>query len=47
MIHADGSNCYYNGMLASASTMHGTYMCVNGASLEEEGTWDVKLASRK
>jgi hypothetical protein len=42
---ADGSNCYYNGMLTSPSTMHGTYMCFNGASLVEEGTWDVKLAS--
>ena len=46
-IPADGSNCYYNGMLASASTMHGSYMCYNGASLVEEGTWNVMRASAK
>jgi hypothetical protein len=44
-IPADGSNCYYNGMLPSANTMHGTYMCYNGGALVEEGVWDVKRAS--
>jgi hypothetical protein len=45
LIPADVSNCYYNGMLTSATTMHGTYMCFNGGDLVEEGMWDVKLAS--
>ena len=45
MIPADGSNCYYNGMLPSANTMHGAYMCYNGSALVEEGVWDVKRAS--
>jgi hypothetical protein len=44
-IPADVSNCYYNGMLTSVTTMHGTYMCYNGAALVEEGIWDVKRAS--
>ena len=44
IIPADVSNCYYNGMLASANAMHGTYMCFNGGSLVEEGTWNVKRA---
>jgi len=43
-IPADVSNCNYNGMLTSATRMHGSYMCFNGASLVEEGTWDVKRA---
>lgn len=45
IIPADASNCYYNGMLASANAMHGTYMCFNGGAMVEEGTWDVKLTS--
>ncbi|MBV8454723.1 MAG: hypothetical protein JOZ29_21000 [Deltaproteobacteria bacterium] len=45
MIPADVSNCYYNGMLTSATKMHGTYMCYNGGALVEEGIWDVKRAS--
>src|SRR6516225_11279627 len=43
IIPADVSNCYYNGRLASASAMQGTYMCMNGGALVEEGTWNVKL----
>jgi hypothetical protein len=43
MIPSDGSNCYYNGMLRSPTTMHGAYMCYNGADLVKEGIWDVKL----
>ena len=46
-IPADASNCYYNGMLVSATAMHGTYMCYNGGALVEEGTWSVKRASGK
>jgi hypothetical protein len=42
LIPTDVSNCYYNGMLTSATAMHGTYMCFNGGDLVEEGTWDVK-----
>jgi hypothetical protein len=45
IIPADVSNCYYNGLLTSATTMRGTYMCFNGGDLVEEGTWDVKLPS--
>ena len=44
--HVSGlSNCYYNGMVVSASAMHVTYMCYNGGALVEEGTWNVKRAS--
>ena len=45
MIPADVSNCYYNGIRTSATTMRGTYMCFNGGALVEEGIWNVKLAS--
>ena len=48
MFPADGSNCYYFGLLTSATDMHGTYMCYNGgADLLEEGTWDVTHASNQ
>jgi len=45
VIPADTSNCYYNGILTSAKTIHGTYMCFNGGDLVEEGIWDVKRTS--
>lgn len=40
----DVSNCYYNGMLTSATTIHGAYSCYQGGDLLEEGVFD--LASK-
>ena len=44
VLPADVSNCYYNGMLTSATTIHGGYACYQGGSLLEEGEWDVTQA---
>jgi hypothetical protein len=45
VIPADVSNCYYNGMLTSPTTIHGGYQCYNGGELVEEGIWDVTQAA--
>jgi len=45
VVPANLSSCYYNGRLASPSTIHGTYFCYQGGDLAKEGMWDVKHAS--
>jgi hypothetical protein len=45
VLPSDVSNCYYNGLLTSPTTIHGGYMCYQGGELVEEGIWDVKRAS--
>lgn len=45
VVPADVSNCYYNGVLTSPTTIHGAYSCYQGGELLEEGMWDVKRAS--
>jgi hypothetical protein len=44
VLPADVSNCYYNGMLTSPTTIHGGYSCYQGGALLEEGVWDVTQA---
>jgi len=41
VVPADVSNCYYNGVLTSPTTIHGAYSCYQGGELLEEGVWDV------
>jgi hypothetical protein len=41
VVPSDVSNCYYNGILTSATTARGAYNCYNGGELVEEGMWNV------
>jgi hypothetical protein len=43
LVPADVSNCYYNGVFTSATSVRGAYSCYQGAELLEEGMW---MASR-
>ena len=45
VLPADVSNCYYNGMLTSPTSIRGGYMCYQGGELVEEGMWNVSRAS--
>jgi hypothetical protein len=45
VIPADVSNCYYNGVMTSPTTIHGSYQCYNGGELVEEGMWDVSQSA--
>jgi hypothetical protein len=47
VIPADVSNCYYNGRLASPTTIRGGYSCYQGGGLLEEGMWDAKQVSTR
>jgi hypothetical protein len=39
------SNCYYNGLITSPTSIRGGYMCYQGGELVEEGMWNVTKAS--
>ena len=45
VIPADASNCYYNGMFTSPTSLRGGYSCYNGGELVEEGMWNVTQSS--
>jgi hypothetical protein len=44
VIPNDVSNCYFNGMIYSGTSIRGGYSCYQGGELIEEGNWDVQRA---
>lgn len=45
VVPADVSNCYYNGILTSATAIRGAYSCYQGGELLEEGAWETKKSA--